>query len=132
MASAADMLVVRVPVVVSEQKVPLPLPRPPHVVSAGTSGLLFRTKPHALFSMAAQFVTWCTAPAWFGSPAAGAPPSLKPLPSPFVLFWPAPILPFAMDQEFSITTTSFEANKSQPSSALFQARQPLNTLPGPM
>src|SRR5262245_35480423 len=61
----------------------------------------------------------------------GAPPSLKPLPSPAVLL-PETTLPFENAQQLSIVTTSSDAKKSQPSSALFQARQPRNTLPGPM
>src|SRR5262245_6986186 len=107
----------------------VPLALAPQLLSIGTSGLLLRTKPQARLSNAYEFRTMWTAPP---SPApAGAPPSLKPFPSPAVLL-PDTTLPFRNAQQFSTVTTSSEAKKSQPSSALFQARQPRKTLPGPM
>jgi hypothetical protein len=42
---------------VSEQYSPLPSERPPHWLRTGTSVLLFRVYPQALFSMAKQFET---------------------------------------------------------------------------
>src|SRR5215813_9107431 len=107
----------------------VPLPLAPQLVSIGTSGLLLRTKPQARLSNAYEFLTMWTAPPM---PAPfGAPPSLKPLPSPALLL-PDTTLPFRNAQQLSMVTTSSEAKKSQPSSALFQERQPRNTLPGPM
>src|SRR3954467_3790061 len=107
----------------------VPLPLAPQLVSIGTSGLLLRTKPQARLSNAYELLTMWTAPP---SPAlVGAPPSLNPFPSPAVLL-PDRTLPFRNAQQLSMVTTSSDAKKSQPSSALFQARQPRNTLPGPM
>src|SRR4029079_16221045 len=98
----------------------------------GLLGLLLRTNPQERFSNAEEWVTWWTAPPCAGLPAAGFPPSLKPLPSPCGLLLPLKVLPLEKAQQLSITTTSLAAKKSQPSSALFQARQPRNTLPGPI
>src|SRR5436305_10542488 len=67
---------------VNEQNA-VPLPLAPQLVSIGSSGLLLRTNPHARLSNAYELLTMWTAPPW-PSPF-GAPPSLKPLPSPAVL-----------------------------------------------
>src|SRR6266498_931437 len=109
------------------------LPSAPVIVIA-TWGELVRLQnavplPLARLSNAYEFLTMWTAPP---SPSlVGAPPSLNPFPSPAVLL-PDRTLPLRNAQQLSMVTTSSDAKKSQPSSALFQARQPRNTLPGPM
>jgi len=59
-------------------------------------------------------------------------PNLKPFPFPLKDPEPHTLLPLRNAQQFSMSTGLIAIHKSQPSSEFSQARQPRNTLPGPM
>src|SRR5215470_1098033 len=125
-----DRLLVKTWVPVSNLMFSSPLLNDVQLVTVMLPGLLLKVMPCFLFPKAIErLMMWLT--------GMSSPPSLKPLPSLLVVEPPLEVAPLLNEMQFSMVTgligpVSVLVKRSQPSSTLWCAMQPLKTLPGPV